>query len=237
MLQLLFEPMDGVIEKILVEPNQRISKDDALFEFDRVSLESRLDIAHQTLLTSETEYRQMAQQALFDKQSKAQLPALKSIIIEKKIDVEYLQALNNRSTVFAPRDGLIIMNEASEWVGRPIVTGERILIIADENKSQIEAWVSPGDMINFAEQSLITLYLSADPLNPVTAELLYLSRQPELRPDGNYAYRLRASLLPSNNSLSRIGLKGTARIDGEYVSLFYWVFRRPWAAFRGWIGL
>jgi hypothetical protein len=54
------------------------------------------------------------------------------------------------------------------------------------------------------------------------------------RPDGSHAYRLRASLTaPAGH---RVGLKGTARLEGERVPLAYWVLRRPIATARAWIG-
>jgi hypothetical protein len=33
-----------------------------------------------------------------------------------------------------------------------------------------------------------------------------------------------------------VGLKGTARLEGERVPLAYWVLRRPIATARAWIG-
>ena len=229
-------PMDAVVDRLLVEPNQRVAEGEALLQFDRVALESRLEVARRALVTAETEYRQQAQKALFDSESKAKLSVLQSQIKQREIEVAYLQELTNRSEVLAPRAGLAIYSDPSEWEGRPVVTGERIMLLADERSMQIEAWLSPGDMIDLEEGANVRLFLSADPTRPIEGTLSYLSYHPELRPDGLYAYRIRAQLEQSSE-LPRIGLKGTVRIEGGEVSAIYWVLRRPWAAIRGWMGL
>ncbi len=39
-----------------------------------------------------------------------------------------------------------------------------------------------------------------------------------------------------DSGMPRLGLKGTAILYGENVSIFYWLFRKPWAAAREFIG-
>jgi hypothetical protein len=48
-------------------------------------------------------------------------------------------------------------------------------------------------------------------------------------------YRLKASFADGTR-IPRIGLRGTAKIYGEQVSLFYYLMRRPLAALRQLIG-
>ncbi|WP_107852396.1 efflux RND transporter periplasmic adaptor subunit [Oceanimonas marisflavi] len=231
-------PMDGVVSRMQVVPNQQVSAGQPLFEFDRVALASRLEVAERTLLTSRAEYRRNAQRALFDADSKGELAILQSQIEEKAAEVNYLRELNRRSEVRSPQDGIVLLDDVSEWTGKPVVTGERVLVVADETRTQIEAWLSSADMIAFSGQAPVTLYLDADPVNPLQARLDYVAHEAELRPEGHYAYRVRASLLPDDQGgqQPRVGLKGTAKLQGERVPLIYWVLRRPWAALRGWIG-
>ena len=113
------------------------------------------------------------------------------------------------------------------------------MVVADESQSQVEAWLSPADMIDFPAQATVTVYLAADPINPLSARLEYVAHEAIQRPEGHFGYRVRARLEPldENRSAPRVGLKGTAKIQGQSVALIYWVMRRPWAAFRGWIGV
>ncbi|OFI34287.1 efflux RND transporter periplasmic adaptor subunit [Alteromonas lipolytica] len=230
-------PMDGIIDKLLVQPNQHVKAGDELVAFDQVQLLSRLESARQALETSRAEYGQQAQNALFDRESKARLAVLKSQIEEKEINVQFLDALRQRSVITAGQNGLVLIDDVSEWIGRPVVTGEKIFKLADENKVQVEAWIAPADLIAFSSGAPVTVFLSADPTQSVDATLTYLSHEAELQPDGIFAYRMRATLDSRQQEPVRIGQKGTARIDGERSLLIYWILRRPWAALRGWLGL
>ncbi|GAA0786812.1 efflux RND transporter periplasmic adaptor subunit [Marinobacterium sediminicola] len=231
-------PMDGIIDDVLVSPNQRVASEQPLFAFDRVSLASRLEVAERSLTTIQAEYRRNAQRALFDPESKSELAVLQSQIAERQVEVEYLRELNQRSQVPAPREGVVLFEDAGDLIGRPVVTGERIMVVADEHKTQVEAWVSPADMVNLLPGNEVKLYLAADPVNPVSARISYVAHLAEQRPDGQFAYRVRAQLDEQGQpSTPRVGLKGTAKLEGETVSLIYWVLRRPWSGLRGWIGL
>jgi hypothetical protein len=229
-------PLDGVIDSVLVTPNQRVAQHDALFEFDRTNLINRLQVADRGLATLQAEYRQKAQQALYEQTSKAQLAVLQGEIAEKEAEVSYLRELNARGLVSSPRDGLVLFGDPTEWVGRPVVTGERVMIVADEHAVEVEAWLSPADAIPLEHGAEVKLYLNAEPLQPVAARLSYVAHEAIERPDGHYAYRVRANLTESGQP-PRVGLKGTAKVHGEDVSLAYWILRRPLAAARAWLGL
>lgn len=228
-------PMDGVVDKILVQPNQKVKAGEPLFEFDSVNLESKTKIAASALATSQAEYRNRAQRALFEPESKAQLAIIQGQIEERRAELDYLRSLKGRSLVSSPQAGVVLFSDASDWVGKPVVTGERVMTLADPKAVEIEAWLSPGDAVPIALGSPVELYLNADPLTPLQARLRYIAHEAIARPDGNYAYRVRADLLPGQEG--RIGLKGSARLQSDSVSLGYWVFRRPLAQARAWLGL
>jgi multidrug efflux pump subunit AcrA (membrane-fusion protein) len=229
-------PLDGVIDSVLVTPNQRVAQHDALFEFDRTNLQNRLQVADRSLATLQAEYRQKAQQALYEQTSKTQLAVLQGEIAEKQAEVSYLRELNARGLVSSPRNGLVLFGDPNEWVGRPVVTGERVMMVADEHAVEVEAWLSPADAIPLEQGAEVKLYLNADPLQPLVARLSYIAHEAIERPDGHYAYRVRANLTDSGQP-PRVGLKGTARVQGDDVSLAYWILRRPLAAARAWLGL
>ena len=54
------------------------------------------------------------------------------------------------------------------------------------------------------------------------------------RPDGTYAYRVRAVLHDATSQ--RVGLKGTAKVSGSWVPAVYWVLRRPLSVLRQTLG-
>ena len=130
--------------------------------------------------------------------------------------------------------GLVLMDDPSEWIGRPVSVGERILRIATLDDVEVEAWVSVADAIRLAPGDAVSLYLGASPLSPVSATLRYMAHDAVQRPDGTFAYRVRATL--DGKTSHRVGLKGTAKLHGGWVPMAYWVLRRPWATVRAYLG-
>jgi len=223
-------PLDGVIGQFYVQPNEQVKAGQVLFSFDDAPISSRLNVARQALATAQTEYRQSTQMALHDNPSKNQLSVLLGKIGEKQAEAEYLESQFKRSHVVAPQAGIAIFDDPAEWVGRPVQTGERVMKIATANDVEIEAWIPVGDAIPLPEHAEVSLYLTAMPLASLSGKLRYLGHEAVPRPDGSYAYRLRAELTSSANV--RVGLKGTAKIHGESVPLIYWIMRRPLAVIR-----
>jgi hypothetical protein len=228
-------PLDGVIADVSVRPNQSVSPGELLFSFDQAPLDSRLAVAHEALATARAEYRQASQMVLTDPQARAQISTLLGKIAEKEAQAAFLQKQSERSRVLAPSAGIVLLDDPSEWIGRPVQTGEKILQVAAPNEVEIEAWVPIGDAIPLAEQAPLQLYLAASPLASLGGTLRYMSHRATARPDGSYAYRVRASLV--RPSEQRIGLKGTVKLYGERVPLVYWVLRRPLAAVRQFLAL
>lgn len=227
-------PLDGVIDVFHVQPNQQVKIEQPLFSFDEILIQSRLDIAQQALATAETDYRQTSQLALSDARSKAQLGLLMGKVEERRAEIQALQEQLTRARVLAPQDGLVLMDDPSEWIGKPVATGERILRIATPDDVEVEAWVSLADAIDLSPGDSVTLYLSASPLSPVSGTLRYMAHDAVQRADGSFAYRVRAAL--DGKTHHRVGLKGTAKLHGGWVPALYWVLRRPWATVRAYLG-
>ncbi|MDR2325889.1 MAG: HlyD family efflux transporter periplasmic adaptor subunit [Acidovorax sp.] len=228
-------PMDGVVEQIHVQPNEMVSEGQLLFSLDEAQIASRLEVSQQALQTAEAEYRQFAQLALGDMRSKSQLAALAGKIGERRAEQAFLTEQRLRAQMLAPRAGMVLFDAPTEWIGKPVQTGERVMRIAQPDVVEVEAWLPIGDAIPLQVGAPVQLYLAADPLAAVQARVRYMAYDAVVRPDGAYAYRVRAELLQPG--AQRIGLKGTAKLQGERVSLAYWMVRKPWASIRQWVAL
>lgn len=227
-------PLEGVLGSIQVKPNQEVKAGQPLFRYDDAALQARLEVARQALAGAEAEYRQAAQLAVSDPRYKAQLAPLMGKVEERRAEAEYLQGQLERAHVLAPEDGIVLFDDPSEWVGRPVATGERIMRLARAGDVELEAWLDLGDAIALPEQAPVRLYLNASPLQAIEARLRYMAFEAVQRPDGHYAYRVRAQL--EQPTEHRVGLKGTAKLSGERVPLAYWVLRRPLAVMRQLLG-
>lgn len=228
-------PVEGVVDVFHVKSNQDVAKGDPLFGFDEALIQSRAEVARQTLATAEVEYRQTSQQALSDPRVRPQMAVLVGKIEEKRAELNYLREQRKRSLVLAPQDGVVLIDDPNEWIGRPVSVGERILRIASPTDVEVEAWLHLADAIALPNGAKVQLYLNADPVSPVQATLRYMAHDAVQRPDGAYAYRVRATL--AQVTQHRVGLKGTAKLLGPDVALGYWLIRRPLAAARAYLGV
>ena len=229
-------PIEGVVDEFFVTPNQKVVEGQPLFKLDLTSLNSRLQVAQQEMQIASTEYRQSSLQSLSDSKSRGLLVPQEGKATEKRLEADYLKELLAKAQIKAPRAGVALFDEPSEWIGKPVVAGEKIMVIVNENQAEIEAWIPLNEAIELPEGASVTLYLNASPLSPIDAKMRYLGHEAMQRPDGTYAYRLRATI-DSDESPSRIGLKGTARVSGQFVPLSYWVLRKPIAFVRQYLGL
>ena len=236
--ELIRAPLEGVIDRFYVQPNDPIKKGQPLFSFDERLIKSRLEVSIQSLGIAEAEYRQAAQLALSDNQAKLNLANLAGQIQERRVEVAYIRDQLSRSQVTATRDGIALLDDPSAWIGRPVAVGEQVMRIAALEDKEIEAWISISDLIPIEPQNPVQMYLNANPLRPLTGTVRYLGYDPVTRPDGTLAYRLRAKLVEtSDDNETRIGARGTVKIEGPTVLAAYWVLRRPWSALQSHLGI
>lgn len=229
-------PIDGIVDEFFVSPNNKVTKGQPLLKLDLTSLMSRLQVAQEETQVAAQEYRQGSLQALSDAKSRGMLASQEGKAAEKKIEADYVKELINKATIDSPRDGIAIFDDPTEWIGKPVAAGEKIMVVAAEGEVEIEAWIPVSDALELPKNASVTLYLNAMPFSPVSGHLRYISHEAVLRPDGSYAYRVRASLKAGKLG-PRSGLKGTAKVSGEFVPLSYWVLRKPLAVMRQYLGI
>jgi multidrug resistance efflux pump len=229
-------PIEGVVEEFFVAPNDRVQTGQALFKLDLTALTSKLQLARQEMQIASAEYRQSALQSLTDPKSRSMLTPQEGRALERQLEAEYLEKLLQKAQIQSPREGVVIFDDPLEWVGRPVVAGEKVMVVAAEDDMEIEVWVPLNEAIELEPDAPVTLYLNTAPFAPVRGELRYLGHEAVARPDGSYAYRMRARITDPGRA-ARIGLRGTAKVAGEYVTFSYWVLRKPIVALRQFLGI
>ncbi|NTV15607.1 MAG: HlyD family efflux transporter periplasmic adaptor subunit [Desulfobulbaceae bacterium] len=229
-------PLDTVIDKFHVLPNQAVAAGQLLFEFDRTNLGSKYEVANKAYQVAAEEYRQAAQTALVDDRSRAEITPRRGRMEEKASELSYTLQLLKKTEVRAPRSGIAVFAEQSDWVGKGVSIGERVLTIADPNHVELLIRLPVADAIYFDLNNPVRLYLTSDPQNPLDGTLRYAAYKPETTSAGIAFYRLKADFSATAKP-PRIGLTGTARIYGKKAPLGYYLFRRPLTALRqrfGW---
>jgi multidrug resistance efflux pump len=229
-------PLDGVVDRIAVQPNALVAEGQDLFALDSTQLSGKLDVARSQWATAEAEYRQTAQAMVFDAKAKAQVAILSGKVQEKAAEVRLLEGQLARIAVKSPRAGVAVFDDAAEWIGKPVAVGEKVMAVSDETDTEVEAWVAVADIGEVRPGAPLTLFLNTAPLSPVRATVRSVAYEASARPDGTIAHRVRAALA-GGEAKPRLGLKGTARIDGDTVPLVWWLFRKPLATMRQYAGL
>ncbi|MDI6003733.1 efflux RND transporter periplasmic adaptor subunit [Cobetia marina] len=232
---LIRSPLDGVLKELAVAPNDPVEKGQLLARLDDAELKGRLAEARQALAVAQAEYARARQRAFTDRDASAEVPLLLARVEQTRADVDFLEQQLTRVRVEAPRAGVAIIGDVSDWAGRPVQLGERLLEVADTRGAEVEIWLPSADNIPLPEGAKVSLFLNVDPSQVRDASLTHVNYRAELAPDGELAYRARALLNDAEN-LPRVGWRGTAKVEGEQVTLGYYLFRRPWATLRSWIG-
>lgn len=229
-------PQDGVIGSFAVAPNARVKAGDLLFSLEDSTVMNRRQVAMQSLEVARADALVAQQRAFDDTRSKAEVAVALGRVREKEAELAAIDVQARRVEIRADRDGVAVFADSNDWIGRPVQTGERVMQLAQPEDAGILVWMAVPDAINLELDAPVRLFLHTDPLQPRDGRLVETSYQAVLSPEDVASYRLRARF-DTGEELPRIGLRGTARIAGNWVPLAYYLFRRPLAAVREWTGL
>ena len=81
----------------------------------------------------------------------------------------------------------------------------------------------------------VKIYLDTNPLRSIEAKVTQIGFRAERVPGEMLVYLIEAESIEEISHL-RIGWQGTAKIYGDTVNLFFYLFRRPLAATRQYVG-
>lgn len=234
--EVIAAPMDGVVQRVFVEPNMPVEAGAALFRFDDTVPASRLEIAARTLQVAEAELQRARQGAFESRERSAQIAALEAQVALRRTELAYARQVMGFVVVDAERAGIAIFSSANDWIGRPVATGERVMQIADPAAVKLRIDLAVADAIVLDDRAAVELFLDVAPLDKRRATVTSASYEADVTADGILAYRVDAQF-SDGRPPPRIGLRGTAKISGADTPLALYLFRRPISAVRQWAGL
>lgn len=229
-------PIDGVVDAILVDPNAHVPAGAPLVRMSDVALRNELQIAEEEVAVAQARLRLVEQGAVGEPKTRRELAVQRAELKLKTAARDYAGELLERTLIRAPSAGAAVYSDRRDWTGRPVSTGERILEIADPSALEFEIDLPVADAIQLTQDAPLRVFLDADPLNPVKGALFSFSYEARQTKAGALAYRLRGHILGELTRGARLGVKGTAQISGGRAPLAYYLFRRPLAAMRQWLG-
>ncbi|MEZ5933637.1 MAG: biotin/lipoyl-binding protein [Alphaproteobacteria bacterium] len=230
-------PMDGVIEDVLIAPNEHVERGQPIVRLEATEKRNRLEIAEEEMLIAQARLRQARQRAFDDREARHELSIALANYDLKVAELAFSQEEFGRTTIKAARSGTAIFADRQELLGKPIVIGERVMKIADPNQITLALSLDVSDMIALSSEGKVKAYFDSDPLTARGATITSADYQARTMPDGTMAFRVLAELSGSAQAPPRLGARGTAQVYGETVPLGLYLFRRPLSTLRQWMGV
>lgn len=233
--RLVTAPIDGVVEDILVAPGSMVAKDTPLVKFADVNLRNSHELAKRNKAVAQAKYFKAIQTATSAQKDVADVAIAKAELDVAVSDLSYAEEMLSRTVVKAQSAGLVIYSSKSDWIGRPVKTGERIMEIGNPENTELRMEVPVSDAITLSEGGSVALFLDGDPLTAIRAKISRANYRPAPNAESALVYKVHASF--DDGQPRRIGLRGVARVSSHDVPLAFYLFRRPIASLRQRFGI
>jgi hypothetical protein len=229
--------LDGIVETLLVQPNQTVSEGQPVARLVAVELRNRLDIAEREVQVAAAKLQKARQLAFADARGRHEMGLMQAELDLRVAERNFARDQFNKSELKAGRAGIAVYGDAKDIIGRPIAVGDRLMEIADPATIDIQIDIPVGDALVVRPGAQAKLFLDSDPLDPVDARIARADYKARPRDGSTLAYRAVAQLAETPRTAPRLGVRGTAQVYGEDVPLWFYLLRRPISAFRQWSGL
>jgi Biotin-lipoyl like len=229
-------PIDGVISAIKVDPNAPVAVGQNLFEFDSTNQKAMVAVARQNVLVSQARLSTARNGAFADQDLKRSVAVSEMELELAKAELVNAEDQMRRTGVASQAAGVAVYASRSELLGKPVRVGERIMDIADPTRVAYRIELGVADSIALGQGAGVRLFLDADPLNPRSAAIVEESYHAVATDAGPLAFIVKAKPVEGEVPV-RLGLRGTAQLSGQWVSLGFYLFRRPISAVRQHFGI
>ena len=233
--KLVTAPFDGVVKEIVINNNDNVKFGDLLILFEDIELNNNYNLAKQSLQVTQKELLRSRQSSFSNNEEKARLAELVAQVELKKAEVASAEERLKNTKLFAKQKGVAIVDQKNDWQGRPVKVGEKIITVANPDEVEFLIWLPVKDSLVIKENSKVKVFLDVNPISSLKGKLLRASYAPSLSPEEVLSYKIGASF--DGKKSPRIGFRGTAKVYGSRVPLFYLVLRKPITVMRQFIGI
>jgi len=232
---LINAPMQGIIKSFAVSPGDQVKAGQLLFVIDKTDLQASAEVSNRDALLTEAKLRTAINEGFENKDSRAEVPILQAQLAIDKAHLDYTRELLAKTDVTSPIAGIVIFDSKEDWVGQPIRTGERILIVANPTSIKLKITVPVSSSIKLEMGAKGNFFLYGQ-LSSVPIHLTALGYNAKLMPNKILAYELEADFINPKDSV-QIGAQGTVELYGHRVPFIYYLLRRPLQALRQTLGI
>ncbi len=227
-------PFSGVIDRILVPPNAAVKADQPVLDFDDTKLRNDLDVAAEKLEVARARVERSTNLAIGAREEARDITLMHAEYELAQADHAYARDLLARAQVAAPRAGMALYSDRRDWEGRAVNVGDPILQIVDPADVDFRIDLPTREQMSLPAGSKVKVWLDAQPLWAIDASLETVSYQARPTAEGVLSFAVVARPI---GDAPRVGSRGTAKLYGRWVPLFYSLLRRPISSLRQFAGI
>lgn len=233
--ELINAPMQGIIKSFAVTPGSYVKKNQLLLTLDNTDLVADVQVNRRDYSLTETKLRTAINEAFNDQNKRTEVPVLQAQLAVDKAKLDYTTALLDKTRVTSPIDGIVIFDSTEDWVGQPVQTGERILLVADPSKLKLKIELPLTERIRLEVGSKGEFFMQGQ-FSAIPLKVTTLGYNAKIMPDKVLAYEIQADITETD-TLPQIGAQGTVKLYGQRVPFFYYIIRRPLQSMRRALGI
>ncbi|HEX2549679.1 MAG TPA: HlyD family efflux transporter periplasmic adaptor subunit, partial [Gammaproteobacteria bacterium] len=212
-----------------------VKKDQVLVTMDQTDLIASKEINKRDFSLTQARLRTAINESFVDKNKRTEVPILEAQLAIDQEKVKYTDELLNKTEVRSPIAGIVIFDSKEDWVGQPVQTGERVLMVADPNKVKLRISLPVNESIKLTIGNSGKFFVQGQ-LLALPVKISLLGYNAKLMPNKILAYQLEA-IFTDNKNYPQIGAQGTVKLYGQRVPLIYYLLRRPIQALRQNLGI
>ena len=228
-------PLDGIVEEVVVDPGESVQKGDILFEYDKNIPLQELNIARKQVEIAQSELNRAINLGHENPESRADVAILKLRLDKDRLALQLSEYQASQLSVTAPEMGIVVLDNPDAWRGKPVQVGETVLEVTNPKKTKVKIWIPESDNIWINPEKPVNIILNVRPGQTEKAQLIYIANVSTISDQNVPSFIAEAEWFEPQPDV-KMGLKGTAILYGENVSLFYFLFRKPWYAVRYYLG-
>ena len=218
-------PFDGILDRSLVRPGDRVTVGDALALMD--GRELNMLLASRQALLDQSRQRHTAALAKRDATS-AQLALME--IQQAEQEVGLLDYRRENLVIRSPLDGIVVSGDLHRAEGAPLTVGQKLFEIAPLDQMVVEASVPEHQVGDVEVGQSVSLSLDSHPGVRLRGSVSCLHPQAELR-EQNSVFVAEVELTTADVPLLP-GMSGQAHIDVGSRAVVWILFHRPWHYLR-----
>lgn len=229
-------PMEGIIDHVTVRTGQSVKKGEILYEYDtRIPLQE-LKVAQKQVEIIQSELNKTIASGVNEERSLLELATLNIKLQKGVLDLEYAKSRARDLLGKSPKDGVASVDNPDDWRGKPVKVGEKILVISDPTQTKLKIWIPENDNIALDNSKPIKVFLNTEPEKSYSAKLIFISQETMVTENYIHSFIAEAEWEDPQPQV-KLGVKGSAILYGENVSVLYYILRKPLSTLRTFLGV